>query len=118
MAEGRRGAHAEYKDGRVLLRWKAATDNEAIYGYAVLRAHGAGILVHYASVRGGTVRFEDARVAGGESYRYALRPYDLAGNRGPASPSVTVAVPEEHVQPDAEVAVAKDPGKLEACTSA
>ena len=33
---------AELKDGRVLLRWIAATDNEGMYGYQVLRAEGDG----------------------------------------------------------------------------
>jgi 2,4-dienoyl-CoA reductase-like NADH-dependent reductase (Old Yellow Enzyme family) len=108
---------AEYKDGRVLLRWKAATDNEAVYGYQVLRAEEGGILLHYASVRGMTTRFEDVRVLGGERYQYAIRPYDLAGNRGPLSPSAAVPVPHEHVAPDGDVQVARDPGKLEACSA-
>jgi 2,4-dienoyl-CoA reductase-like NADH-dependent reductase (Old Yellow Enzyme family) len=96
--------HAEYNNGRVLLRWRAATDNEAVYGYEVMRAEVplaanardtaptgmGGMLVHYASVRGVSTRFEDARVVGGGVYRYAVRPYDLAGNRGPLSPTVTV----------------------------
>jgi 2,4-dienoyl-CoA reductase-like NADH-dependent reductase (Old Yellow Enzyme family) len=82
--------HAEYKEGRVILRWHPATDNEAIYGYQVLRAVGGGILVHAASVRGVSQRWEDARVMGGETYRYAVRPYDLAGNRGPLSPTIAV----------------------------
>jgi hypothetical protein len=83
-----------------------------------MRADKGGILLHYASVRGATQRFEDPRVLGAETYSYAVRPYDLAGNRGPASASVTVTVPEEHVAPSALVPVAKDPGKLDACTAA
>ena len=85
---------AELKEGKVLLRWLAATDNEGMYGYQVLRAEGDGILLHHASVRAGSLRYEDARVLGGTRYRYAVRPYDLAGNRGAASPTVTVQVPE------------------------
>jgi hypothetical protein len=87
---------AECKDGRVLLRWKPATDNEAIYGYQVFRgdeARAGGVLVHHASVRGQSTRYEDARVVAGSAYRYALRPYDLAGNRGPMTPTLTVVVP-------------------------
>jgi dimethylglycine catabolism A len=83
----------DYKDGRVLLRWKAATDNEAMYGYQVLRGEGA-LLVHHASVRALSARYEDARVMPGATYRYAVRPYDLAGNRGPVSPTVEVRVPD------------------------
>jgi 2,4-dienoyl-CoA reductase-like NADH-dependent reductase (Old Yellow Enzyme family) len=82
--------HAEYKDGRVLLRWRAATDNEGMYGYQVFRAEGGHPLVHHASVRSLSTRYEDTRVVAGGTYRYALRPYDLAGNRGPMSDVVTV----------------------------
>ncbi len=83
---------AEYKDGRVLLRWHAASDNEAMYGYQVFRAEGEGsILRHHASVRAASTRYEDARVTAGR-YRYAVRPYDLAGNRGPMSDVVDVVV--------------------------
>ena len=81
---------AECKEGRVLLRWKAATDNEAVYGYQILRAEHGGELRHHASVRGASARYEDTRVIGGEAYRYAVRPYDLAGNRGPLSDTLEV----------------------------
>ena len=107
----------EYKDGRVLLRWKAATDNEAIYGYQIMRGERGSPMHHHASVRGATARFEDPRVIGGESYQYAIRPYDLAGNRGPMSASCTIEIPLEHVAPAVEVDVTRDPGKLEACTA-
>jgi dimethylglycine catabolism A len=86
---------AECKDGRVLLRWQAAKDNEAIYGYQVFRGERVatgGALVHHASVRGISTRYEDARVVAGSEYRYALRPYDLAGNRGPMTEAVSVSV--------------------------
>lgn len=86
---------AECKDGRVLLRWQAATDNEGVYGYQVFRSERVatgGALVHHASVRGVSTRYEDARVVAGAEYRYALRPYDLAGNRGAMTETVTVTV--------------------------
>jgi len=89
---------AECKDGRVLLRWQAAHDNEAMYGYQVFRGDRAltgGALVHHASVRALSTRYEDTRVVSGGDYRYALRPYDLAGNRGPMTPVIDVRVPEE-----------------------
>jgi dimethylglycine catabolism A len=108
---------AEYKEGHVLLRWAAAKDNEAVYGYQVFRAEGDGVLLHHSSARAASTRFEDARVLGGMIYRYALRPYDLAGNRGPMSPTVSVTIPDEHVSPDWHVRVARDPGALEACTA-
>jgi 2,4-dienoyl-CoA reductase-like NADH-dependent reductase (Old Yellow Enzyme family) len=89
---------ADAKDGRVLLRWRAATDNEAMYGYQVLRGEQLGdavpLLAHHASVRALSTRYEDARVMPGVTYRYAVRPYDLAGNRGAVSATVMVRVPE------------------------
>lgn len=84
---------AEHKDGRVLLRWKAATDEAGMYGYQVFRAEDASILVHHASVRALSARYEDSRVLPGTTYRYAVKPYDLAGNRGPMSATAIVQVP-------------------------
>jgi hypothetical protein len=75
------------------------------------------VLLHHSSIRAASTRFEDPRVVGGMTYRYALRPYDLAGNRGPMSPTVSVTVPDEHVSPDWQVRVARDPGALEGCTA-
>jgi hypothetical protein len=85
---------ATTKEGRVLLRWNPATDNEAMYGYAVLRGEDLGggtpLLRHHASTRALSTRYEDARVVPGVTYRYAVRPFDLAGNRGPVSATITV----------------------------
>jgi hypothetical protein len=111
------GLVVEYKEGRVLLKWTAAKDNQAVYGYQVFRAEGDGVLLHHSSARAASTRFEDARVMGGAKYRYALRPYDLAGNRGPMTPVVEVTIPDEHVAPDWKLLVARDPGALEACTA-
>ncbi len=87
------GLCAEYKSGRVLLRWRAAHDDEGMYGYQVFRGDGEGsALVHHASVRAQSTRYEDGRVAPRARYRYALRPYDLAGNRGPMSETVSVDI--------------------------
>jgi dimethylglycine catabolism A len=84
---------AEYKGGAVLVTWDRATDNEAIYGYQLFRAESDSVLLHHASVRGVSTRYEDARVLGGAKYRYAVRPYDLAGNRGPMSPTIAIDIP-------------------------
>ena len=81
---------AEASEGRIVLRWHAATDDDGMYGYQILRAEGDGILVHHASVRAASLRYEDARVVSGIRYRYAVRPYDLAGNRGDPSPTLSV----------------------------
>jgi dimethylglycine catabolism A len=91
---------AQYKDGRVLLRWKAATDDAGMYGYQVFRGEEISststvpLLVHHASVRALSARYEDGRVIPGATYRYAVKPYDLAGNRGPMSATVQVRVPD------------------------
>jgi len=90
---------ADARDGRVLLRWQPATDNEAVYGYQVLRGEellpgASALLTHHASVRALSTRYEDARVMPGVTYRYAVRPYDLAGNRGAVSATVTAHLPE------------------------
>jgi 2,4-dienoyl-CoA reductase-like NADH-dependent reductase (Old Yellow Enzyme family) len=85
---------ALYENGRVVLRWRAATDSDGMYGYQVFRGDRStgGALVHHASVRAVSTRFEDARVVPGESYTYAVRPYDLAGNRGLLSNSLTLSI--------------------------
>jgi hypothetical protein len=115
--EGGAGVSVEYKDGRVRLRWKAAHDAEALYGYQVFRAESGQPLAHFASVRALSTRFEDARVIGGVTYAYALRPYDLAGNRGAHSEAVHVEIPREHLAPSATVDVAKDPAAIDGCTA-
>jgi 2,4-dienoyl-CoA reductase-like NADH-dependent reductase (Old Yellow Enzyme family) len=88
------GLRAECKNGAVLLSWDEAHDNEGMYGYQVFRAVAGGILGHHASVRAQSRRYEDARAVEGTAYEYAVRPYDLAGNRGPLSPRVRVQLPE------------------------
>lgn len=82
-----------YTEGQVLVSWSAPPS--APYGYQLLRAVGGGVLLHRASIRGRSQRFEDREVTGGHTYRYALRAYDVAGRRGAASASVSVDVPLE-----------------------
>jgi dimethylglycine catabolism A len=81
---------AECKAGRVLLRWSSAVDPEGMYGYQVFRAEAEAPLAHHASVRALSTRYEDARIVEGTTYRYAVQPYDLAGNRGPMSDDVAI----------------------------
>lgn len=78
--------------GRVELHWDAATDNEAVYGYDVLRGVGDGPLEHLRSVRGPRTSFSDEKAVHGERYRYAVRAYDLAGNRSALSEELAVAL--------------------------
>ncbi|MCC6647844.1 MAG: NADH:flavin oxidoreductase [Polyangiaceae bacterium] len=82
---------ARYADGQIVVTWTAP--DAAPYGFQLLRATGHDLLLHRASVRGRSLRFEDREITGGHTYRYALRPYDLAGRRGPVGPSVSVDVP-------------------------
>jgi len=107
---------AEYSAGRVLLRWRPATDNEAMYGYQVFRAEGTCELRHLASVRAQSNRFEDARVIGGSTVRYAIAPYDIAGNRGEISAEVAIAIPDEHIAPTSLPQIDRDPGSAMGCT--
>jgi hypothetical protein len=86
-ADGAR-LRAESGNGRVTLRWQRAHDNEAVYGYEVFRAVGDGAFTHLYSARDPRVRFDDHGVVSGERYRYYVRPYDLAGNRGESSDTV------------------------------
>jgi hypothetical protein len=116
-AEGA-GLTAEYKEGRVLLRWRAASDNEAMYGYEVFRQEGTSPFRHASSVRAGSQRFEDGGVVPGTSYGYFLRPYDLAGNRGLPSDVAHVDAPDDHRAPDRDPKVAADPAQLEGCAAA
>jgi 2,4-dienoyl-CoA reductase-like NADH-dependent reductase (Old Yellow Enzyme family) len=102
------GLTAEHKQGRVVVRWKAATDADGMYGYQVFRGEEIGVasggtragggsgalLVHHASVRALSARYEDSRVVPGARYHYAVKPYDLAGNRGPMSETAVVHVPD------------------------
>ena len=93
-AEGA-GLVATFSQGQIVLTWRAPRGPGAPYGYELLRADGDGLLLHHASIRGRSLRYEDKQVTGGNTYRYALRPYDLSGRRGDASSSVSVSVPLE-----------------------
>jgi 2,4-dienoyl-CoA reductase-like NADH-dependent reductase (Old Yellow Enzyme family) len=131
------GLTADASLGRVLLRWQAATDNEAVYGYEIFRAEShaprasteghvdaaqsdtpgpgnahAGSLEHYASVRAGSLRFEDARVLPGVTYAYVVQPYDLAGNRGPRSSVVRASIIGD---PQEASTAPTDPSRVDAC---
>lgn len=82
---------AVYEKGQVLLRWDDAMDNEAIYGYELLRAVTGATFQHLASVKRNT--HYDLTVAGGNTYRYYIVAYDLAGNRSESSNIVEITTP-------------------------
>jgi chitinase len=62
---------------RVLLTWGPASDNVGVAGYRVYRN---GRLVKSLTRRS----YADRAIRRGRTYRYAVRAYDAAGNRGPA----------------------------------
>ena len=91
--EGGAELTASCSSGRIVLTWKGARDGDGMYGYQVFRSEDGGPFVHYASLRARSTRFEDGRVLSGHRYGYFVRPYDLAGNRGPQSETVDIAIP-------------------------
>ncbi len=94
------GLTAEVKEGRVLLRWRKkkktrrTTKRCTATRSSEAKPAKARFSSTHASVRAVSSRYEDARVVAGGRYRYAVRPYDLAGNRGAMSGSIEVAVPD------------------------
>ncbi|MBE7493182.1 MAG: NADH:flavin oxidoreductase [Planctomycetes bacterium] len=79
--------------GRVSLKWQAATDNEAVYGYDIWRAVENGPPERMDAVPAGVCAYHDGGVVGGMRYRYGVQAYDLAGNRGAMSAEIEVLVP-------------------------
>lgn len=50
-------------------------------------------LPHYASVRAATPSFLDTDLLSGQTYPYAVQPYDRRGVRGPRSAAVSLTLP-------------------------
>jgi hypothetical protein len=69
----------------VLLSWRAASDDVGVVGYRIYRN---GRLLRSLVRRS----YTDRAVSRQRTYRYAVRPYDAAGNLGPAR-AVTVKTP-------------------------
>ena len=82
---------AEQRTGQIFLRWNEARDNEAVYGYEIHRAVNRGEFTHLATVKRST--HYDLSVAGGNSYRYTIVAYDLAGNRTTPCEPVEISIP-------------------------
>jgi 2,4-dienoyl-CoA reductase-like NADH-dependent reductase (Old Yellow Enzyme family) len=70
---------ATVRAGRVQILWRPAEDNEAVYGYEILRGCDGAEAVHLTTVKGSS--YNDHDVEAGVTYRYWVRAYDLAGNR-------------------------------------
>jgi hypothetical protein len=76
----------------VSVSWTASTDNVALAGYDVLRG---GTLL--ASVGTSTLSYTDSTVDGGQTYSYAVRARDTAGNSTTSAPvSVTTPLPPSY----------------------
>ena len=83
---------ADGSKGRISLKWQAATDNEQLYGYDIWRAVGAGDFERIDAVPAPVTAYHDSTAVGGLAYRYFVHGYDLAGNRTPASNTVSASV--------------------------
>ena len=84
---------AEVKEsGRVRLTWEKAIDERGMYGYELFRSVNGGPFSHVTSHKAtATVSVDDDALAGNR-YGYFVRPFDLAGNRGPDSNVVEVTI--------------------------
>lgn len=88
---GGAGLRASVARGRVELHWEAASDDESVYGYDVLRAEGAGAFARISAAK--AARYHDESAVAGAAYRYRVRAYDLAGNRSEESNDAAVTLP-------------------------
>lgn len=83
---------ADGSKGRVSLKWNAATDNEAVYGYDIWRAVGDADFERIDAVPAPVTGYHDATAIEGLAYRYYVQAYDLAGNRTPPSETVDAKI--------------------------
>jgi dimethylglycine catabolism A len=79
---------ASMQHGRVSLKWDAATDNEAVYGYDIWRATAGAEFERIDAIPAPVTAYHDATAVAGLKYRYFVKAYDLAGNRSEASNTV------------------------------
>jgi 2,4-dienoyl-CoA reductase-like NADH-dependent reductase (Old Yellow Enzyme family) len=81
---------AKLDDGYIRLSWEEAEDEVAMYGYDIYRSVNGGDFVYIYAVNKPSHRDED--LLAGNTYAYFIRPYDLAGNRGPESNVVELQI--------------------------
>jgi len=84
-------------NGQVALAWPAAAAEHGVYGYELLRAVGDGPLRRLTS--SSTTRHADELALAGCRYRYAVRAYDLAGQRSAPLGEALVDVPADYALP-------------------
>jgi len=88
----------------VRLTWTAATDNVGVVGYTIYRG---GVAIGTST----TPAYTDSTAPLGKTSTYTVRARDAAGNIGPASASLSVAVPADRTAPST-------PGGLKATVGA
>ncbi|MBK8205986.1 MAG: NADH:flavin oxidoreductase [Planctomycetes bacterium] len=83
---------ASTAQGRVSLKWSAATDNEEVYGYDIWRAVEGGEFERIDAIPAPVTAYHDTATISGLGYRYFVQAYDLAGNRSERSIVVEATV--------------------------
>lgn len=97
------------EDRHVRLAWEAAVDSHEMYGYDILRSINGGEFEHLYAVNKTT--HKDEKLLAGNTYAYLVRPYDLAGNRGPDSNIVNISFPAAFEVPAGKsIEIASDVG--------
>ena len=92
------------ESGQLRLTWEIALDAEGMYGYEVFRSINDGPFTHLTSSK--TTSHVDEHALAGNRYAYFVRPYDLAGNRGPHSNTAEITlVPGFDVPSDRTIAL-------------
>ncbi|MEE9312024.1 MAG: NADH:flavin oxidoreductase, partial [Planctomycetota bacterium] len=72
---------AEFKSGKVTLKWSEANDNEGIHGYDIFRTVAESPSCRIDAAPAGLTTFHDTSVVRGIEYSYSVQAFDLAGNR-------------------------------------
>jgi len=75
---------AAHDHGRIVLRWRPATDNEGVYGYDVWRQE-LGQWRRVVAMPAGVTQYNDVSASPGINYAYKVQAYDFAGNRSEVS---------------------------------
>lgn len=90
--------------GQLRLTWEGAMASGGMYGYEVFCSINGGPFAHLTSSKTCTHVHEQALA--GNRYAYFVRPYDLAGNRGPQSNTAEIIItPGFEAPPDGRLAL-------------
>ncbi|MCF6228454.1 MAG: NADH:flavin oxidoreductase [Planctomycetes bacterium] len=83
---------ATNKDGKITLKWSAASDNEGIHGYDIFRSDAGLQSRRIDAVPAGLTTYHDTSSVAGLSYNYSVQAFDLAGNRSHLSNKLAVCI--------------------------